>query len=304
MDREQALRQTAQRADQVRRHAADEACPHEDRVDVPVGVVVGEDRLAQILIGARCLEVARSREDRVDRVVRVLLAVAVGVDAVGLPAGRDELHPAHGAGGRDVEVAAVVGLDLVDRGQDLPADAVLDARGLVDRQQERRDRELVDEEVRNADRHRAQGRQGHGRVRERRDAVGVTQAGLRGARALGQLRAEKTTGRVEDRLTDGRLGLLLLVGREDVQELVLGLSGRRRGSDRRLLRRCSRRDAQQRPAGGAGGRRDLLEAQQRRDETGDLDLAQRRARRDVQRDRLRGAAEQRDLEGTEISARG
>ena len=69
-----------------------------------------------------------------------------------LPRGRHELHPADGARGLDVEVAAVVGLDLVDRREDLPAHAVLDAGGLVDREQEGRDPELVDEEVRDADR--------------------------------------------------------------------------------------------------------------------------------------------------------
>ena len=68
------------------------------------------------------------------------------------------------ARGRDVEVAAVVGLDLVDRREDLPAHAVLDAGGLVEREQERRDPELVDEEVRHADRGGAGHRQREGRV--------------------------------------------------------------------------------------------------------------------------------------------
>ena len=62
---------------------------------------------------------------------------------------------------RDVEVAAVVGLDLVDRRQDLPRHAVLDPRRLVDRQQKRRDREVADEEVR--DLRRRRGRQRAGR---------------------------------------------------------------------------------------------------------------------------------------------
>ena len=167
--REAALGQPAERADEIGRHAADEACAHEHRVDVPVGVVVGEDRLAEILLPTRCLEVARRGEDRVDRVVRVLLAVAVGVDSVQLPAGGDELHPPDRAGAGDVEVAAVVRLDLVDRGEDLPRHAVLDAGGLVDRQQEHGDAELVDEEVRNADRHGARECQGHGRVLQRRE---------------------------------------------------------------------------------------------------------------------------------------
>ena len=76
---------------------------------------------------------------------------------------------------RDVEVAAVVGLDLVDRGEDLPAHAVLDAGGLVDRQQERRDAEAVDDDVRHAAR------------RGRREDVGAERAGGRraGVRATG-----------------------------------------------------------------------------------------------------------------------
>ena len=158
-DREAALREAGERADEVARQAADDPGAQEHGVDVPVGVVVGEDRLADVLLAAGGAQVARGREDRVDRVERVLLAVLVGVDAVHLPGGRHELHPADGAGGGDVQVAAVVGLDLVDRGEDLPADAVLDAGGLVDREQERRDPELVDEEVRHADRGGARGRQ-------------------------------------------------------------------------------------------------------------------------------------------------
>ena len=130
--------------------AGDQTRAEHDRVDVPVGVVVGEDRLAHVLRRAGGLEVARGGEDRVDRVVRVLLLVVVRVDAVLAPGGRHELHPAERARGRDVQVAAVVGLDLVDRGQVLPADAVLDAGGLVDRQQEERDAELADDEVRDA----------------------------------------------------------------------------------------------------------------------------------------------------------
>src|SRR5439155_20700987 len=102
--------------------------------------------------------------DRVDRVVGIAAGVAVGVQAPAPPRAREELHPPDGAGGRDVEVAPVVGLDLVDRGEDLPPDAVLDARRLVDRQQERRDPELVDEEVRDADRRRTRQRERERRV--------------------------------------------------------------------------------------------------------------------------------------------
>ena len=154
-DREAALGQARERADEVGRQAADQLRAQQHRVHVPVGVVVGEDRAADVLVGAGGLQVARGGEDRVDRVVRVHQAVVVAVDAVGLPRLGHELHPALGARGRHAQVAAVVGLDLVDRGQQLPADAVLRARGLVDRQQERRDPEAVDEEVRDADLGRA-----------------------------------------------------------------------------------------------------------------------------------------------------
>ena len=168
LDREAALREARERADEVGGEAADDAGAHQDRLDVPVGVVVGEDRAVEVLVGPGGAQVARGREDRVDRVERVLLAVAVGVDAVHVPRRGHELHPAQRAGGGDVQVAAVVRLDLVDRGQDLPADAVLDAGRLVDREQEGRDAELLDEEVRDADRSRARGRERVARVRDRR----------------------------------------------------------------------------------------------------------------------------------------
>ena len=165
LHREAALREARERADEVGGEAADDAGAHQDRLDVPVGVVVGEDRAVEVLVGPGGAQVARGREDRVDRVERVLLAVAVGVDAVHVPRRGHELHPAQRAGGGDVQVAAVVGLDLVDRGQDLPADAVLDAGRLVDREQEGRDAELLDEEVRDADRSGARGRERVARVR-------------------------------------------------------------------------------------------------------------------------------------------
>ena len=183
-DGEAALRQARERADEVGREAADDARAHEHRLDVPVGVVVGEDRAVEVGVGAGGAQVAGGGEDRVDRVERVLLAVAVGVDAVGGPRGGHELHPAERAGGGDVQVAAVVGLDLVDRGQDLPAHAVLDAGGLVDREQERRDPELLDEEVGDADRGRPGGRERVARVRRGRDAAGGVARGRRVGGAL------------------------------------------------------------------------------------------------------------------------
>ena len=153
-------------------------------------MVVGEDRLADVGLGTRGAQVAGGGEDRVDRVEGVLEAVAVGVDAVLLPGRGHELHPAERAGGGDVEVAPVVGLDLVDRRQHLPAHAVLDAGGLVDGEEEGRDAELVDEEVRHADRSGARGRERVVRVRGGRDAVGALDrpggvAGEKVGRSLG-----------------------------------------------------------------------------------------------------------------------
>ena len=219
-DREAALGEAGERADEVGRQAADDLRAQQHAVDVPVGVVVGEDGLADVRVGAGGLQVARGGEDRVDRVVRVHQPVVVAVDAVGLPRRGHELHPALRAGGGDVEVAAVVGLDLVDRGQQLPADAVLRARGLVDRQQERRDPELVDEEVRDAD----LGRAGLGeRVRR---VVGRGRVGLLVGPVvvggLGRRRRRRLLDLARQRLGVGAAGL---VGR------LLGLLARRLGLD-------------------------------------------------------------------------
>ena len=177
LQREAALGQAGERADEVRRQAADDLGAQQHRVDVPVGVVVGEDGLADVGVGAGGLQVAGGGEDRVDRVVRVADLVAVGVDPVRAPRRGHELHPPERARRAHVEVAAVVGLDLVDRGQDLPADAVLDAGGLVDREQERRDPELVDEEVRHADAGGARLGERVGRVGRVGRAVGIHAAG-------------------------------------------------------------------------------------------------------------------------------
>ncbi len=93
----------------------------------------------QVARGAGSAQVAGGGEDRVDRVVRVGVAGVDRVDAVLDPSGRHELHPADRAGRRDRQVGSVVGLDLVDRGEDLPRHSVLHRGGLVDRQQEQRD---------------------------------------------------------------------------------------------------------------------------------------------------------------------
>ena len=170
---EARLGQSGQRSDQVGGHAGDQPGAEHHRVDVPVGVVVGEDRAPDVVLVAGRVQVAGGGEDRVDRVVGILAAVLVAVGPVHLPGRGHELHPAHGARGGDVEVAAVVGLDLVDRRQDLPADPVLDAGGLVDRQQEDRHPELADHEVGDAGPEGGAGQGVHeARVGRRRRAVG------------------------------------------------------------------------------------------------------------------------------------
>ena len=80
-------------------------------------------------------------------------------------------------GGGDVEVGAEGGLDAVDRGEHLPRHSVLGAARLVDRKQERRDRELVDDEVRDADRGGPEVGDRQPGVRVRRRAVGVAVLG-------------------------------------------------------------------------------------------------------------------------------
>ena len=314
------LREARERPDEVGGQPADQTRAHEHRVDVPVGVVVGEDGAADVLVGARGLQVARGGEDRVDRVEGILAAVVVGVDAVALPRGGHELHPAHGAGGRDVEVAPVVGLDLVDRGQDLPAHAVLDARGLVDRQQERRDPELVDEEVGHADRRGPGERLGERRVAERRLPVGLTQAGILErlvGGVLGLLRRVVLglLDSIDRSLSLGDLARGLLCGLQAGLRLLgrgVGRAGRLAGCSRRTRSPsappCSgRRWGRPAPttggctgvgagsgAGAGAGGRDVLDADDRRADAGDLDLVGRRTGRHVDRHRDLRTAEERD----------
>ena len=127
--------------------AAEQLRAQHHRFDVGLRVVVGEDRRPDVRVAAGGPQVAGGGEDRVGGVVGVLEAVAVGVHPVLGPLGGQELHPALGARARDAQVAAVVGLDLVDRREHLPGDSVGGAGRLVDRQQERRDLEAFDEEA-------------------------------------------------------------------------------------------------------------------------------------------------------------
>ena len=151
LDREVALGEVGDRVDQRAGLAAQQLGAVEHRLHVGVRVVVGEDRAREVVGPAGRGQVARGGEDRVSRVVGVACTGRAGVDAVALPGARQELHPADRAGRGGVEVGAVVGLDLVDRCERLPGDAVGGARGLVDRKQERRDVEALDVELRHVD---------------------------------------------------------------------------------------------------------------------------------------------------------
>src|SRR6185369_13600096 len=104
-------------------------------VDVPGGVVIGEDRPAQRrgIPGAGRTQHSRGRGDGVERVHDVRRAGrAEPVDTPLGPGARHELHRAQGARARRAVVGAVAALDLTDRGQHRPGHsrAVLRGRGL------------------------------------------------------------------------------------------------------------------------------------------------------------------------------
>jgi hypothetical protein len=76
-----ALGEPGERADEVGRQLAVGPRVEQHLLHVPVGVVVGEDRVVEVLAASSRLEVGGGGADRVDRVVGVLAAVAVGVEA-------------------------------------------------------------------------------------------------------------------------------------------------------------------------------------------------------------------------------
>ncbi len=170
-----AVDEAGERADHRARIAGDEARAQHHGFDVGLRVVIGEDRAAKIVRGAGGVQVARGGEDRVDGVVGVGVAGVGGVDAVLQPGLGHELHPPDGTGGGHGEVAAVVGLDFVDPGEDLPGNVVLDRGGLVDGQQEQRDAVEVE---------RLRG--GGGAAEQRGERAGFPADGLRrGCDAIG-----------------------------------------------------------------------------------------------------------------------
>ena len=128
VDREARLGQARDRPEQFGGRAAHQLRAQHHGAHVGLRVVVGEDGAADVRVAAGRVQVARRGEDRVGGVVGIAVAVAVGVDAVRRPGRGQELHPALGAGARNRQVAAVVGLDLVDRREHLPRDSVGGAR--------------------------------------------------------------------------------------------------------------------------------------------------------------------------------
>ncbi len=121
--------------------------PRLNLLDVPTGVVVGEYRAAVVVRGAGVRQVVGRREDRVGRIPAVDRSVAIAVHSVCRPCRGDELHRTAGAGrvgralarARRIAVAAVVALDLADRGEDRPVDAETLSGRLVKTQVLRRD---------------------------------------------------------------------------------------------------------------------------------------------------------------------
>ena len=171
--------------------ARDVAAEHggelEDVVDVPLGVVVGEDRAGDVGAAVRRGEVAGGRVDRVVGVPRVGDPVAVPVHAPAQPGVGHELHPADGSGRARAHVAAEVRLDLVDRGEHLPRDPV--------RRRRRGARAAA------APRRRARGRAGTPTPRLRA-AAGSSRSGSaprRSGARRGRLRDGRRTGRARPR---------------------------------------------------------------------------------------------------------
>ena len=252
-----ALGEPGQRADQVRRAA----CRRRARRRAPPARTSRRGCRRGSPCRCRCraaggVQVVGRGADRVDRVVGVLAAVAVGVDTVGFPGRGQELHPADRAGAGDVEVGAEVGLDLVDRGEHLPGDPVLGPAGLVDRQQEGRDLERVDDEVGDADRGRPEagdrrrrvGGGGGAAAVELRAAAGALRAGLVAA-AGGAGEADAAVGAVAPAPADA-----LVVGDAPLcgPWCCCRRSSRRRGSRRRSRRRRLRWRARRRCCRGPG----------------------------------------------------
>ncbi len=88
-------------------------------------MVVGEERLADVLAGAAGAEVAGHGRDGVVEVV------GVAALAEGGPGGGQELAVADGAGGGGGHVRAEAGLDAGDAGQDGPVEAAAGAGGCL-----------------------------------------------------------------------------------------------------------------------------------------------------------------------------
>ena len=219
-----------------------------------------------------------------------------------------------------LQVAAVVGLDLVDRGQQLPADAVLGAGRLVDRQQERRDLEPVDEEVRHAGLGRARARRARTTGCPRRAAWRLRRPGRCAASASAWAsRPCPSATRCSRRpwpcwpSSSGRVLVDLSGSWSCRPSSLLGsvvarcrCLGRRRGGRRGAVGvavtvgavRAARRRRR------ALGRAEVDDRGDGRGQAGDLHLVDRRARRDVDRDRELLAGDQRHAHVMHLGVRG
>jgi hypothetical protein len=93
LDREVALGKLADRVEQRARLTGQQLGAQQHRLDIRVGVVVGEDRGRQVVGASGGREVAGGGEDRIGGVVGVAHAGGAGVDAEALPSVRQELHP-------------------------------------------------------------------------------------------------------------------------------------------------------------------------------------------------------------------
>ena len=233
----------------------------EDLADVPVGVVVGEDRAVGVGRHAGGAEVVGGGEDRVFGVVGIGDAVAVGVDPVGVPGRRHELHPAERASRGDVEVGAEGGLDLVDAGQHrraLRPEPVGRRRPLVHRDQDRR--------------HPGGGAGGRGQRRDRqhRRRAGRRWRRQRGFGAFGRdavpFSAVARVHAAAGRRYGGR-GARRRRRRQGRSLLDRSRSGSRGRGDRRARRRLERRARSRR--GARGRRHRALGARREGDGNGD-----------------------------------
>jgi hypothetical protein len=134
-------------------------------------MVVREDRAVEIETAAGGSEIAGSGVDRIGRVPRIGHAVTARVRPPAEPGRRHELHPADRTCRARTHVAAEIRLDLVDRREYLPRDAVRRA-GLLPDAEQLRITELLEGDRRRRERQRQDQRAGAVGRREARQCDG------------------------------------------------------------------------------------------------------------------------------------